>query len=295
MPNFYNDYMVNNRNRDSREELSPVIYRYHSENRPSVYFNGGEDNGNNLFLGIELEFDTRDTHIGNRNNKLDTIAKSNEIFGNRTFAYYMNDGSLSHGLEMITQPATWDYHNSISDKYSKLFDMITEHGFKSQSYQSCGLHIHFNRSYFNDGNEDLYTMNLLYLVEKFWRDLVLLSRRDYSRLQRWADKYYEKPDEVVKRYKDVYGYGKSRYRAVNLCNSNTIEFRIYRGTLDINDFMATLELTKNLIVAAKTKTVNELQDMKFDELLTSRNLLKYSNKCHRKNAINRLPNELKNV
>lgn len=287
---YYNDYIPFNNEND---KFKPIIYRYHSINRPSVYFNGGEDDGCNLFLGIELEFDTRSKYAGLRDNKLDLIRGSNIIFDNSSFVYYMNDGSLYNGLEMITQPATYEYHSSIIDKYKELFDMISGHGFKSQSYQSCGLHIHFNRSYFNDGNEDLYTVNLLYLVEKFWRDLVLFSRRDYPRLQRWADKYKDKPDEVVKRYKERHLYGTSRYRAVNLCNRDTIEFRIYRGTLDISDFMATLELTKNLIIAAKTKTVQELQDMKFSELITSRNLLRYNNKCHRKNAINKLPDELK--
>ena len=271
---------------------SPMIYRYHSANRPDVEFYGGKDDGKNLFLGIELEFDTRNSSIGNRYNKFDLIKKSNDIFESNSYIYYMNDGSLTYGLEMITQPATYEYHFSSIEKYRALFSEICNHGFKSQSYQSCGLHIHFNRNYFYE-NPDLYTMNLLYLVEKFWKDLVLLSRRNYNKIIRWANKYNQKPEEIV----DTYKYRKwqlGRYKAINLTNINTIEFRIYRGTLDIDDFMATIELTKNLIVAAKTKSVDELHEMKFEELLTSDNLIRYNKKCHRKSAINKLPNDLKN-
>ena len=269
--------------------LEAYIYRYHSTCRPAVYFCGGEDNGENLFLGIELEFDTRDYMVGSRSNKIDLIEKSNKIFNNNTYIYYMNDGSLSQGLEMITQPATYNYHYENIERYKQLFNEITEHGFKSQSFQSCGLHIHFNRTYFKD-NEDLYTINLLYLVEKFWRDLVLLSRRNYYKIVKWANKYYKKPEEVLD---DAKKYRTDRYRAINLTNRNTIEFRIYRGTLNIDDFMATLELTKNIIVAAKTKNVYELQNMKFEDLITSDNLKRYNKVCHRKSAINKLPNELK--
>lgn len=271
--------------------LEAYIYRYHSSCRPAVYFCGGEDNGENLFLGIELEFDTRSYSVASRANKIDLIEKSNKIFNNNTYIYYMNDGSLWQGLEMITQPATYDYHCDNIEKYKQLFNEITEHGFKSQSFQSCGLHIHFNRSYFND-NEDLYTINLLYLVEKFWKDLVLLSRRNYNKIVRWADKYNKKPEDVLE---DVKKYRVDRYRAINLTNRDTIEFRIYRGTLNIDDFMATLELTKNLIVASKTKSVMELQQMKFEDLITSENLKRYNKFCHRKSAIDKLPYDLKNM
>lgn len=272
-------------------DLTPYIYRYHSTYRPEIYFNGGEDNGDNLFLGIELEFDTRKHDVGSRENKIDLIQKSNNIFENNTYIYYMLDGSLTKGLEMITQPATYNYHMEMRNKYEELFSMIKEKGFKSQSYKDCGLHIHFNRSFFST-NEDLYIINLLYLIEKFWKDLVLLSRRNYDALQRWARKDDKNPEDVIKEIKNRPS-ARNRYHAINLVNYNTIEFRFYRGTLDIDDFMAIIELTKNLIVCAKNKNTIELQSMKFSDLLTSPILIKYSNKCHRKSAIDRLPEHLK--
>jgi hypothetical protein len=271
--------------------LDPVIYRYHSCNRPDVYFCGGKDNGENLFLGFELEFDTRDKNVGKRINKHCIIRKSNDTFGNATYLYYMMDGSLLNGLEMISQPATFEYHCQNRQNYETIFNEITARGFKSQSFQSCGLHFHFNRSYYSD-NEDKYLTNLLYLVDKFWFDLLLFSRRKYSRIYRFASKYCESPKEIVARYKDPF-MTHSRYKCVNLCNNDTIEFRIYKGTLNISDFFCAMELTRNMIVAAKEKTDEELKDMKFSDLLTTEELVKYSRKRHHKSVIKALPDIVK--
>ena len=280
-----------------------IIYRYHSCNRPKLYFINKDktlsedeqnfiENKNQLYLGIELEFDSRIVEVGFRNNKINLIHSSNQIFGNNTFAYYMNDGSLSHGLELITQPATYEVHEEILDKYTEVFNMIKEHGFKSDSYSTCGLHIHFNRNYFDD-NPDLYTINLLYLTEKFWKDLVLMSRRNYDRLTRWANKYSDEPQKIVDDMKHNRYYHCDRYKAINLTNENTIEFRIYRGTLVPEFFMAILELTRNMIIFAKTRTPEELQSLDFMSLITSERLKKYYNLCHRKSALNKLPDFLK--
>lgn len=285
-----------------KKRMEPIIYRYHSQNRPFLYFvkkdstittmqqaelaSNGEESV--PYLGVELEFDTRDKQIGSVTNKKRLIARSNEIFGNGTFVYYMNDGSLLRGLEMITQPATYEVHELISDKYQRLFEEIKSHGFKSDSYSTCGLHIHFNRNFFED-NPDLYTMNLLYLMERFWKEFVLMSRRNYDKIVQWANKYYKKPKDVLDDMKLCgYVHG-NRYHAVNLTNTSTIEFRIYRGTLNFDYFMAILELTQNLIIAAKTKTPEQLQSMDFMSLITSDRLMKYYRVCHRKSNMKKCP------
>lgn len=269
----------------------PIIYRYHSINRPPVCFYGSKDFKNDLFLGIELEFDTRNSNSAYIYNKKHLIEQSNILWDSNIFIYYMNDGSLCNGLEMITQPATYEYHVVNKENYEKLFNIITSHGFKSQSYQNCGLHIHFNKSFF-ESNLDLYTMNLLYIIEKFWKEVVLLSRRNYPSIVKWANKYDESPEKIVENTKKQY-LSLSRYRAINLTNTDTIEFRIYRGTLDINDFFSILEFTKNVIICAKTYSPIQLQSMSFEELInTSPELIRYYKKCNRKSAIEKLPDFL---
>jgi hypothetical protein len=45
---------------------------------------------------------------------------------------------------------------------------------------------------------------------------------------------------------------------------------MFRGTLNINTFIATLQFVNNCIIAAKIHTAEEIQAMTFDELITGR-------------------------
>ena len=59
--------------------------------------------------------------------------------------------------------------------------------------------------------------------------------------------------------------------SVNLANSNTVEIRIFRGTLNPKTYMATIELVKNLVEAA-----NDDRDVVvFGELLNGQYLPDY--------------------
>lgn len=49
-----------------------------------------------------------------------------------------------------------------------------------------------------------------------------------------------------------------RYRALNLSNSQTVEFRIFKGTLDFTTFMAAMELVDNIVDIAKKDNIDGL-------------------------------------
>ncbi len=52
-----------------------------------------------------------------------------------------------------------------------------------------------------------------------------------------------------------------RYAAVNLCNYSTIEFRLFRGTLKINTFIATLQLVNEICNVAVSMSDESLQKL----------------------------------
>ena len=68
------------------------------------------------------------------------------------------------------------------------------------------------------------------------------------------------------------------YYALNLANEITIDFRIFRGTLNINTFMATLELVNNMIICSRDKSNEEIQHMRFEDFLTTDRLREYWDK-----------------
>ena len=284
MPDTFENKIMSSLEKTSTE---PIIYRYHSMYRPSLYFSLNEDEFERYFnpheeyhsldyvpfMGFELEFNTVHHDIGRRSNLIDLIQKSNNIFGNNTFIYYMRDGSIGYGLEMISQPATYEFYLAHKDLLKRNFENIINHGFTAG--YSCGLHIHFNKDYYGDKCEEC-TEKILTIIDMFWKQLVFFSRRRYSRIERWSNKYDKTPEEIVSDMK--YGMFPDRYHVLNIRNRTTLEFRIYASTLDLDEFLATLELTNNIIRASKELSVEQIKNLTFDYFLTSPNLQKYYKK-----------------
>jgi len=195
-----------------------------------------------LYLGVELEIDDfSDVEAASRAIK--------EISKKETLFYLKEDGSLSTGFEVVTHPATLKYHK---DKmpWPEIIKLAKEYGGRSHDTSSCGLHVHFNNTFFGKSEEeqDFNTLKLLFVVDKFWPELVKFSRREYDNLQRWAKKMNEKltlDDEgmrTMKGFKEDTVEDSDKYQAINLINENTIEVRIFRGTLKHETILATLEL-----------------------------------------------------
>ena len=59
------------------------------------------------------------------------------------------------------------------------------------------------------------------------------------------------------------------YYAVNLTNSETIEIRIFRGTLNIETFKATLKFTNRIAEICKNTRAADIAKMTFEDLLGS--------------------------
>lgn len=254
------------------------IFGYHSWERPSVKFYGGNDDGNTLFMGVEQEFDNNsDT------NRYYCVAKSNEILP-ESYMYYMRDGSLSMGVEQITQPSTFDFYKENYDKFKNIFEIFRAN-FKR--YCSCGLHIHINRSFFGD-NEDACIAKTLYIFEKYWKEIVIFSRRKYEDITRWADKYRNRTPEQVVALMHEGRHCLNRYKAVNLCNRDTIEFRIFSGAKTIEDYYMTLEFINRIATLVKETKALDIQTMTWEQILGNEELIKYYKKVatpYRKNLI----------
>lgn len=88
-----------------------------------------------------------------------------------------------------------------------------------------------------------------------------------SQLDRWAARYGFKdcPNEILKCAKGGYG----RYACVNLCPENTIEFRIFRGSLKYNTVMAALELVDQLCSVAFMLSDEEITQLSWSSFVAN--------------------------
>ncbi len=235
------------------ESENRVIYNYNYKPRPVFY---GSDDKNALFLGVELEVDKG----GEDEDNAQEI-----IYIMDDFVYCKHDGSLKNGFEIVSYPATLEYHRKEA-YWDEALQELLRMGYKSHDAETCGLHVHLSRRAFgsSETEQDLNIMKLLYLVEKFWDELVKFSRRTTSQLDNWAARYglTDPLDELLDRAKYA-----GRYHAINLQLYNTIEIRLFRGTLEYNTFIATLEFCQYLYDTVINSSIEELQQMTWRDFI----------------------------
>lgn len=229
---------------------------------------------NALFMGVELEIDK-----GER-----PCACAEELAEIETYddEFYMkHDGSLEDvGIEIVSHPATLSYHLN-RFQWKEVFSTAKKFGYKSHDAGTCGLHVHVSRAYLaadengatSEEREELNTAKIILFVEKHWDEMVRFSRRDKYQLDGWAkcpDSAITPEDEIGNIKDKLYNLTDDRYQAVNLCNSSTIEFRLFRGTLNLNTFKATLEFVQLLCDYCKEHNLKEVLDSSWDDLISWR-------------------------
>jgi len=210
----------------------------------------------NQFLGVELEVD--------RGGYSQNVAREViDILGD-DFVYCKNDGSLDDGFEIVSHPATLEYHSQVD--WECVLNYLINEGYESHDAGTCGLHVHMNRKGFGNTEEEqeLGISKVLFFIERHWDNVVKFSRRTPSQLDEWAARYLcsspEHPEDVLEYAKN----DMSRYRAVNLCPRHTIEIRIFRGSLVYETFMAALQFC-DLLYDISELSLEEVMNITWNE------------------------------
>ena len=210
---------------------------------------------------MELEIDEG----GKNSDNADTILG----IGNRVaeHIYIKSDGSLSDGMEIVTHPMSLKYHK---DKmpWAEIMKSAIHMDYRSHKTSTCGLHVHVNRTAFGSTREaqDECISRVLYFVEHHWLELLKFSRRTEYQMNRWAARYGIRltPSEQMNHAKNSCA---GRYTAVNLTNADTVEIRMFRGTLKLNTLKATLQMVNHLVEVAVTMSDSQVQDMSWFDFL----------------------------
>lgn len=231
------------------------IHEYSYKPNPIFYGDGSR------YFGIELEID----HAGKDNDNAERILDIGNVYNERI--YIKSDGSLDDGMEIVTHPMTLEYHlNEFC--WNDILHECVHLGYRSHQTSTCGLHIHVNRDSLGQSREEQEETisRILYFVEQHWSELLKFSRRSESAMNRWAARYgYEStPKKILDKAKSSYG----RYSAVNLCNYHTVEFRLFRGTLKLNTFIATLQMVNRICNVAFSMSDEEIQDLSWPEFVS---------------------------
>lgn len=217
------------------------------------------------FFGVELEIDMAGEDDSNAQ-QLTEIANAHKL----EHLYCKHDGSLEDGFELVTHPMSLVCHLREMPWREILAEAVSM-GYRSHQTNTCGLHVHVSRAAFGDTPEkqDAAIARVLYFFEKHWEELLKFSRRSQRQLDQWASRYgyKDQPREILDHAKK--GNHAGRYTCVNLTNYDTIEFRIFRGTLKYNTLIATLQLLDRICDVAIFLSDEELKALSWTSFVSS--------------------------
>ena len=241
-------------------ENYPLADHHSFKDYGTLHFLGDESRTDTPYMGFELEVDRDDE------TDITDMIKWIENHMPKQYFYFEEERCCEHGWENISQPCSLSYYLSMRDRFKELFEYLIKNGMRSHDAKDCGFHIHLDRSFFGN-REDSSIAKLLYIFEKFRPELLVFSRRTMEKANKWArsrkDEFKQQPwlSESIK-----HPYS-SHYTAVNLTHTNTIEIRLWRGTLNLETFMATLKFTARLAVLCREVRAVDLAEMSFEDLL----------------------------
>ena len=235
---------------DCYAKHNDAIHDYSFKPTPIFYGDGPR------YFGVELEIDGA--------GESDANARKLLTEGNRGAEriYCKHDGSLEDGIEIVTHPMSLAYHMDIMP-WPEVIEKSRKLGYTSHQAGTCGLHVHVSRDAFGETETKQNTAiaRLLFFVEKFWDELLKFSRRTQHQLDQWAARYGYKsePQDILDDAK--HKNHRCRYTAVNLTNKETVEFRLFRGTLKLNTFLATLQMVDRICDVALRLSDEEIKAM----------------------------------
>lgn len=238
---------------DEREEKG-CIKCYSYKPQPEYFMIPSESYKDSpIFMGIELE-------IENEKNIIENGELSNLL--NDSHLYFKSDGSLDNGFEIVTHPLTFAWIQDNKNLFAAMLNNCKDNGFRSYDSTTCGMHIHLSKKNFGAWH--------LFRFLKFFQEnkdfIVAISQRKIDNLKRWANLEDENNDTLIYKAKKKNG-NNSRYVAINLSNSQTIELRIFRGTLNLNSFFKNIEFAHSLYLF--TRDNSEISIEKYKEFIHS--------------------------
>lgn len=209
-----------------------------------------------LFLGVELEVEAK------RSEPL-AAERTIELLGGNAI---LKPEHMSHGFEIVTLPATLNYHRA--KLWGEFFEQGKDFLEGTAGYPStCGLHVHFSRA--GCGDATLAKVLAFYHEEHNWPFLTTIAGRHVGvggAYNNWNSKkalVEGNPDLTIQQS------NKEKFAAIWISNRNngkTAEVRIFQSKVDRNHVMSCLEFVVAVIEWCKTEEAKH-ECLKFERLI----------------------------
>ena len=249
-----------------------IIGDYHSSSENLGHIPSSFDKRKKpIYLGLELEVEVNESvnKYDKASDLLNAIGShhSDIDYCTRQYALCENDGSLDNGFEIVTGWTGLDVHAKQLEFFKSQWRSVRSH-----DTSTCGLHVHICKS-----DMTLYHASKLVLFinspdnEKLVHTIARRSSESYAKIfdkksnMRWlkdANRYERRCDKLSNLNQD-------RYEALNFQNSETIEFRLFKGSLKYQTIMACLEFTYASWFFTKDASQSDLSTDKFLDFISA--------------------------
>ena len=202
-------------------------------------------------LGVELELEKK------RETPSNAPAQTAEEVKN--WAILKSDGRLCDGFEIVTAPATMEYHFSGRNGISPWEEFFTGSSryYKSFTTDTCGVHVHVDR-------KALTPLQIGKIIQ------FMNYRPNYDEIMKIAGRgittYCELQSPHLFRFALQGNLGsqeRTKYSWVNVGKSETIEFRLFKGNLRKSGLFRYIEFTQACIEFCKEMSFRHLLFLNF--------------------------------
>ena len=238
-------------------------------------------------FGVEIETDTNGESPRIEDTDLASLVHllGKGSTGKESLLYCKNDCTCF--VEVVSQPMSWNYWLLYGQEvFYTLFQKLRENRLYGYSANDSGMHIHVSR-------KAIKPFNLKKIIEFVYNpsnyDFILdISQRTDEKLQEWGnpdmDDCLPMNEYLVKCINShtVAQEYMERSTAINLHNRNSVEFRIFRGTLNFQSFSKNLEFVRSLLQWAKVtsmKIAESSEGLKSYLSFLEKNQNEYQNLC----------------
>ena len=232
-------------------------YDYSCDKAYDMDYLGIEDRKISPLMGVELEVEPRGYSYDAEDVASDVKATIGEDKVVICHDCSLNDG----GFEIISCPANLRHHKE-NLKWEDGLRVLRDSDYRSHDGGHCGLHIHIDRGFFDMDRDELEMRyfvtfrNNLEWMKRFSRrtSFSYCEPNGYGDEINSVDKFVYPPDKVwIKNKKQQH-----RHCALNFYGDDTIEIRIFRGTLKYETFMATLEFAHIWARIVKSESIGQI-------------------------------------
>ena len=225
-----------------------------------------------LFLGFELETEQADSMISRES--MSHLVK--QVAG-KDCVYCMKDGSLYNGIEIASFPFSWDWYKKVGkDKWTELLLFLKDKGWRGDrkggdgSHSNpVGLHVHTTKAAWS--NLQVYKL-IQFVYNPTNREFInIIAGRPPMQYCRISQKDFDRSVLLAKDKKNV---STNHYNMINLnkksdCTQGgkTIEFRMFRGSVEPLIFHKNLEFIKAIFEFTKDHPKKDMFKDKFAKFI----------------------------